>query len=485
MSKWMMWGVAGAAAMAASLGVIALGTESSAVHAEQPPIESAPRGIAKHVEKLTEAVATTLTGKVAPKTHFAAPTLSEWRPEPQVNEPEMPTSGDAAFAYHFEAQVRSSTRRDAKIKGVVRRNTWLPLEGRLGSRGCERGSWFKTPGGVVCREDGFWISSKRKHEKPQKPPALNEPLPFEYALVKEKGTPRYYRLPTPEEHAEVMAKSADESQPDYVEERMVGDFFVAIDRELESGEEAFVRTVRGRYVPKSALEPQVTPGLIGQHITSAEQLPLAIVHSEARSVLTRDGSELRPTGVAEKYGRFKVLGEQSFDGAEYVKSAHGFIKRDEVRIARAIPRPEGISAAQKWIHVDLSEQTLVAYEGDKPVFATLIASGKPGHDTPTGMYRISQKYVSTTMRGDDPIDGLYDVEDVPWTMYYHEGYALHGAYWHDTFGNVRSHGCTNIAPADARWLFYWTSPELPERWHGVRLKRGTHVYFTRDKGSEG
>ena len=73
---------------------------------------------------------------------------------------------------------------------------------------------------------------------------------------------------------------------------------------------------------------------------------------------------------------------------------------------------------------------------------------------------------------------VYQVADVPWTMYFHEDYALHGAYWHDAFGKVRSHGCVNLAPADAAWLFEWTDPQVPEEWHGaVNQKSGTLVYI--------
>jgi lipoprotein-anchoring transpeptidase ErfK/SrfK len=126
----------------------------------------------------------------------------------------------------------------------------------------------------------------------------------------------------------------------------------------------------------------------------------------------------------------------------------------------------------------LSEQTLVAYEAGRPVYATLVSSGKEGYETPRGLFRIRHKYLSVTMNGDDPIDGYYEVEEVPWTMYYWKSYAVHGAYWHNDFGKTRSHGCTNVPPVDARWLYYWTKPRVPENWHAVRRQRGTWVYFT-------
>jgi hypothetical protein len=82
------------------------------------------------------------------------------------------------------------------------------------------------------------------------------------------------------------------------------------------------------------------------------------------------------------------------------------------------------------------------------------------------------------------MDGLagttdaYSIEDVPWTMYFQGSYALHAAFWHDRFGSSRSHGCVNLSPADARWLFEWSTPTLPSGWHGVvatRSQSGTYV----------
>jgi hypothetical protein len=63
--------------------------------------------------------------------------------------------------------------------------------------------------------------------------------------------------------------------------------------------------------------------------------------------------------------------------------------------------------------------------------------------------------------------------DVPWTMFFEGSYALHGAFWHEGFGRVRSHGCINLGPTDARWLFYWAPPFLPEGWHGVHAHEGS------------
>ena len=147
----------------------------------------------------------------------------------------------------------------------------------------------------------------------------------------------------------------------------------------------------------------------------------------------------------------------------------------------AYPRPPQIPATDRWIHVSLATQVLVAYEGETPVFATLVSTGKEGHDSPTGVFQIQSKHVSTTMDDASMPDGAYSIEDVPWTMYFEGNFALHGAFWHNAFGQVRSHGCVNLAPADARWLFSWTTPTLPAAWHGVfadRHRPGTWVVIT-------
>lgn len=143
--------------------------------------------------------------------------------------------------------------------------------------------------------------------------------------------------------------------------------------------------------------------------------------------------------------------------------------------------PADLRPNEKWIDVDLTRQALVAFEGTRPVFATLISSGRRNPQdkekdfpTPPGSYRIREKHVTTTMDGDVASDGPYSIEDVPWVMYFQGSYALHAAFWHDQFGHMRSHGCVNMAPEDARTLFAWTDPPLPAGWHGV---------FSRDETS--
>jgi hypothetical protein len=166
--------------------------------------------------------------------------------------------------------------------------------------------------------------------------------------------------------------------------------------------------------------------------------------------------------------------DATISGVTYQETSGGFwVHLAQLKIARpSIPADVGTS--EKWIDVDLTRQQLVAFEGRRPVFATLMSSGRRNHEdkehdfpTPPGTFRIREKHVTTTMDGDVASDGPYSIEDVPWVMYFQGSYAIHGAFWHDSFGNMRSHGCVNLAPEDARTLFGWADPVLPAGWHGV------------------
>ncbi len=111
---------------------------------------------------------------------------------------------------------------------------------------------------------------------------------------------------------------------------------------------------------------------------------------------------------------------------------------------------------EKWIEVNVSTQQITAWEGDQPVFSFIGSTGLPNTPTVLGKYNVYWKLESTLMAGAD-----YYLPDVPYTMYFHQGYALHGAYWHENFGNPMSHGCVNLSLGDAKMLFEWADPIIP------------------------
>ncbi|RMF39480.1 MAG: murein L,D-transpeptidase [Anaerolineae bacterium] len=118
--------------------------------------------------------------------------------------------------------------------------------------------------------------------------------------------------------------------------------------------------------------------------------------------------------------------------------------------------PQGVDNG-RWIEVNLYEQTLAVYEDGRLRFATLVSTGVEPYWTRPGLFQIYARLETETMRGVFEADrsDYYYLEDVPWTMYFDEARALHGAYWHNGFGYPRSHGCVNMSLPDAHWLFNW------------------------------
>lgn len=114
---------------------------------------------------------------------------------------------------------------------------------------------------------------------------------------------------------------------------------------------------------------------------------------------------------------------------------------------------ESVEPGEKRIYVDLSTQTVHAYQGKNKVMQAIISSGKWGR-TPTGNFNIWSKFKATRMSGGSGSD-YYDLPNVPWTMFYYRDWAIHGAYWHNNFGRPMSHGCVNMRQVDAEALFNW------------------------------
>jgi lipoprotein-anchoring transpeptidase ErfK/SrfK len=121
----------------------------------------------------------------------------------------------------------------------------------------------------------------------------------------------------------------------------------------------------------------------------------------------------------------------------------------------------GAAKAQKAIVVSISHQMLWAYKGQKVVVSSYVSTGRAGFDTPIGSFAVLTKLPSQTMEG--VIGGeYYNVPDVPSVLYFtNSGHALHGTYWHTSFGTPMSHGCVNLPLDVAAWLYNWAPVGTP------------------------
>jgi hypothetical protein len=162
-----------------------------------------------------------------------------------------------------------------------------------------------------------------------------------------------------------------------------------------------------------------------------------------------------------KYDLVSILERRVVNGVNWFRIgpdqwSHG----DYLRVLTPSARPEGVEPGEKWIEVNLALQTVIAHQGDTPVFATLTSTGRVGFPTTKGLYRVWAKLREAPMQWLDARPP-YSLANVPYIMYFNKDQGLHGAYWHDLFGSVRSAGCVNLSPHDSKWLFHWAGPEQP------------------------
>ena len=242
---------------------------------------------------------------------------------------------------------------------------------------------------------------------------------------------------------------------------------------------------------------------------NAKGTPKPCVHTFKSS----GGDTLEKTDeVLPTRGLMALTGQQKkVKNARFLETKDGtWVRASDVGVA-VMPTewPQAADRGEKWVDVSIEDQTLVLWEGRKPVYATVVSTGQDGLEdpkktkaTPRGTYRIKSKHITTTMDSngrsaaggaapesgetgsptdDDKHAGNFELRDVPYVQYFQDGYALHSAYWHDHFGLARSHGCINMAPIDALRVFRFTDPPVPEGWHGTNVEagKGTSVVIHR------
>ncbi len=317
----------------------------------------------------------------------------------------------------------------------------------------------------------------------------------------------------------------------------------AFDTEDEGVHRRFAATVDMRLVPTSKLKPDSASPFHGVEITDKLPLPFAWVNKTDVTTykLIKGKDEVRAAEAIPRRAIVPLSGNARIKhGERFYQTARDktvWLRAADIGVVDKPPTwPDFAEKGEKWIDVSITEQVLVLYEGKKPVFATLVSTGrdklgdpKTTLSTVRGTFRLQSKHIAAAMdseensavsggsrgherkmsanaaetterlkkaeadgkslddedrrrlaninKGRDPEYGItmrrgssdFELRDVPWIQYFASGYALHGAYWHDVFGIARSHGCINLAPIDARYVFNWTDPPVPKGWHGINV----------------
>jgi hypothetical protein len=243
----------------------------------------------------------------------------------------------------------------------------------------------------------------------------------------------------------------------------------------EAQNRRFAISTDARLIPADKLKADSGSPFHGYDIRKVG-LPVAFARKEGVQSYRFENGTL--TESEKLVGRSLVAltgGVKELRGERMVETRSGtWVRSAELKTAaKSSKLPGWARGTSKWIDVSIQNQVLTLYEGAEPVFVTLVSTGRDGLgdpaktlSTPTGQFRIYQKHITTTM--DSAVaDHEFELRDVPWVMYFKAGYALHAAYWHDDFGRARSHGCINLSPIDARYVFFWSTPSVPEHWHGA------------------
>jgi len=418
--------------------------------------------------------------------------------------------------------------------GYLRAGAVVPRRGpEIRNDGCP-GGWYRVnPRGFVCVGHGATLDlNDPVVVEASARPKRGEGLPYVYALAKDPGPHFYFRLPTPAEMELVegpgyVSRAAEWNErvrrehladlfgeigdpPDFVP-RSSGAALAkpygteqGLHRSVQSGQSTpaagfavsrvfswegrtFGLTTELDLIPLDRTTPVKPSAFHGVALSESEYLPVAIVNKRwaVRYVAAPSGG-LKPDGAFDYRQALKLTGKTiPFQGVPFWETTDGaFLPLSSALVIdKRKSYPSVAEGNRKWIDVSIRHQYLIAYEGTKAVYVTLVSTGIAGLADPEkapatvrGTYMIHTKHIASTMDDDEDVADSYSLRDVPFVQYFHKGYALNGAYWHDEFGKVRSHGCINLAPIDAAWLFEWTDPQVPEGWHGVINKeRGTPI----------
>lgn len=335
-------------------------------------------------------------------------------------------------------------------RGLTGAGVSLPLFGSRRGPGCSGRWWLVGPLAWTCSDDA--------QLSPQAPSASAS------SAASEGPEGKYYFVRRDGAGAYVSLESALEGGPD---RDLEGGWGLAIVEEREAGGQRWGRSSHGLWIAMSDLGPAQISSFHGETLSEGH-LDFAWVLAERASVWPAASTKGKPVDSRERFRRVDVL-ERSGSMVR-VEQAAWMLVADLAQPSIASPPTELAGTQSRWIDIELGTQTLVAYQGASPVYATLVSTGRgpvgSGNETPMGVHRVWVKIAASDMANSDrsDLEAHYSLEDVPYVQFFNGSVGLHGTYWHRDFGHIRSHGCVNLAIADARWLFAFTGPHLLQGW---------------------
>lgn len=222
--------------------------------------------------------------------------------------------------------------------------------------------------------------------------------------------------------------------------------------------DGWIQRVGGEWILAPGAQPAQASRFTGMLLPDGWRHPFAIVLDKTgvyASLRPGERASAESGFITRRYRLVNIFArvEDNAGKVWYLVGPRQWIRQEFVAKVAPAEKPDG--ATGRWVAVDLFEQTLIAYEEDKPVFATVISSGMAGWETDEGGFEVWARLISDSMSGATGGPNAYALQSVPWVMYFNGDQSLHGTYWHDSFGYRRSKGCVNLTISDARWLYHW------------------------------
>jgi len=434
-------------------------------------------------------------------------------------------------------KIHDQPDRDAPVIGAMRAGqsvvlkdtTLTSLRKRRRLFQCDEGWYPVEPRGFVCvggsnhaTLDG---NDSRVIAAAAVLPDLSADYPFKFGVS--VGAPQYLRIPTAEEQRQTETDldqhlanlpTDDDAQGGAIDTTPAGrppsDAFlkyqahneldlvhkqraylgykISWSQEFDANGRTWLMTPDMTLVPKDKVRQKPLPTLTGIDLIKNPHIELPLVFfwlNDSFKYVRGDDGKLVATDDKWKRHEFveTTMNQERGPGGIYWETKDGhFVKYQDVTLIRAAKgRPAGVAPHGKWVESRVTWGYLIAYEGKKPVYVAAMSPGVDGinnakHATALGKHHVDWKMFSGDMDGRDKGKDWF-VDEVPWVQYYKGNYALHGAWWHNDFGRPKSHGCINLAPADARHLFQWMDPVIPAGWYAVSTyyphTTGTMVYI--------
>ncbi len=353
----------------------------------------------------------------------------------------LPQKGDV---YVHERPAIGAPRRGLSLPFVN-----LPIYGAISASGC-RSRWIEIgPYAWVCGENVDWS---------QAPPSDSvqmlddNALPYRYFFAGASGAIIYTR-------PSVDSATARELDAGW-----------SVATVLDVSQSGWAQTPSGHWVSLREVSPARPSAFHGETVAGALRIGWVIVPQAT----VYSGKPRKAKATLLRQVRVDVRESEKVGAKGWIRISDDdeWIRAEDLAIPELASPPKEIAVArERWIDVNLASQTLVAYEGERPVYATLVSSGRgtPGNVTKKGTFRIWVKIRSSTMDNVEREDVAkhYSMDEVPYVQFFSKDIALHAAYWHRDFGKKRSHGCVNLSPLDAKALFDFTLPVLPRAWRAV------------------